>query len=98
MTHGGETLCITCGLPAGEPLRMNHLPSGAPCPACRDRLLDGLDAPLPADLMRLGEPKPLTAEEAEEDAPYVAPRALEPAGEEPPVDEDDESGGYKPSA
>jgi hypothetical protein len=41
-------VCFTCGLPTGDPLRLNHLPSGQVCTACRDRLLDLLPAPFPA--------------------------------------------------
>jgi hypothetical protein len=40
-----EPVCFTCGLPVGEPLRLNHLPSGQTCPTCSDRLLEALPAP-----------------------------------------------------
>jgi len=39
MRESNETVCFTCGLPAGEFPRLNHLPSGRVCPTCRDRLL-----------------------------------------------------------
>lgn len=43
------TLCFTCGLPIADPPRFNHLPSGRPCPTCKDRLLESLPALLPAE-------------------------------------------------
>jgi len=42
------TLCFTCGQEVGEPPRLNKLPAGSNCPACRDRLLDSLPALLPS--------------------------------------------------
>ncbi len=44
-----ETPCITCGLPSGDPPRLNHLPSGLICPSCHDRLLESLPPMLPVD-------------------------------------------------
>lgn len=42
------TLCFTCGQEVGEPPRLNKLPEGPTCPACRDRLLDCLPSLLPS--------------------------------------------------
>jgi hypothetical protein len=61
MSQAPEPLCFTCGLPVGDPLRLNHLASGQVCPSCRDRLLDALPAPFP---MR---PAPAPAGEPEDD-------------------------------
>lgn len=47
MSASSPTLCFTCGLATSEPPRLNQLPNGSNCPACRDRLLDGLPALLP---------------------------------------------------
>lgn len=41
------TLCFTCGLVVENTPRLNRLTNGEVCPACRDRLLDLLPAPLP---------------------------------------------------
>jgi hypothetical protein len=49
MIDSSETVCITCGLPSGDPPRLNHLPGGQVCPACRDRLLATLPPLLPSD-------------------------------------------------
>lgn len=43
----GSTVCLTCGCPAGDPPVLNRLPSGEPCPSCRDRTLEVLPALLP---------------------------------------------------
>jgi len=50
-----ETMCIQCGQPAGDPLRLNHMPNGKACVVCRDRLLDSLPAPFPAAVTRENE-------------------------------------------
>ena len=42
------TLCFTCGLVIGDPPRLNQLPEGRTCPACRDRVLDSLPSLLPS--------------------------------------------------
>lgn len=42
------TLCIHCGLSAGNPPRLNRLEDGRVCPACADRLLMSLPPVLPA--------------------------------------------------
>lgn len=55
-----ETLCIRCGLPLGDPLRLNTREDGSPCPACRDRVLDALPPLLPKEV---AEPQEV-AEEA----------------------------------
>ncbi len=48
-----EPLCIACGQPTGPFPRLNRLPNGRVCSACRDRLLEILPPVLPA-LPRLG--------------------------------------------
>ncbi|MEM7711970.1 MAG: hypothetical protein AAF264_14730 [Pseudomonadota bacterium] len=79
-------------------MRLNHMPNGAACSACRDRLLDSLGAALPADLMRIGESHPLAeGEEPEMVSPRIAPDALEPEASDEGDDGPDD-GGYKPSA
>ena len=53
-TH--STLCFTCGQPVSDPPVLNELPSGEPCPACRERALDAAPALLPfAEAGREGE-------------------------------------------
>jgi hypothetical protein len=41
-------LCIGCGQPTGPGPRLNQLPDGRTCPACRDRLLATLPPVLPS--------------------------------------------------
>ncbi|MBL8861358.1 MAG: hypothetical protein JNK02_05035 [Planctomycetes bacterium] len=48
MVDGSAPLCFTCGLPSANTLQFNRLPNGQVCPACRDRLLDGIPAALPS--------------------------------------------------
>ncbi|MBK7876783.1 MAG: hypothetical protein IPJ77_13745 [Planctomycetes bacterium] len=48
MPAPSPTLCFTCGLAVTDPPRLNHLPSGETCSACRDRLLDALPPLLPS--------------------------------------------------
>ncbi len=43
------TLCIHCGLDAGNPPRLNRFEDGRVCPACADRLLASLPPVLPSD-------------------------------------------------
>lgn len=43
-----DPLCINCGQPTGPGPRLNQLPDGHTCPACRDRLLDSLPPVLPS--------------------------------------------------
>ena len=47
MSASGETLCITCGLAAGDPPQLNHLASGELCPTCHARFLDAQPALVP---------------------------------------------------
>lgn len=47
MGRAQDTLCIGCGLPAGNPPRLNRLDDGRVCPTCRDRLLESLPPALP---------------------------------------------------
>jgi hypothetical protein len=44
--------CITCGQEAVSTTRLNALPSGEPCPACAERLLDTLAPALPSQAPR----------------------------------------------
>ena len=41
-------VCIACGQPAVYRGEWNRLPTGEPCPTCRERLLDAIPAALPA--------------------------------------------------
>ena len=75
MSEGADSTCFPCGQTASDPLRVNHLPNGTVCPTCRERLLDSLDGPLPADLLRVGEVRPLTDED-EPDGSVLGPRHL----------------------
>lgn len=47
MSASGDTLCITCGKPAGDPVELHRLPSGELCPTCHARYLDAQPALLP---------------------------------------------------
>ena len=51
MRSGSDVVCIRCGLPIGDPPRINRLSDGEPCGACAERLLETLPpifhAPLP---------------------------------------------------
>ena len=67
------TLCISCGQPVTDPPRLNVLPSGEPCPACRARALDAAPSILPST-----GPRPLKPE-----TEPVAEPTGEPAGEAP---------------
>ncbi len=42
------TFCFTCGQSIEEPPRLNTLPDGEPCPACRLRALEAAPAILPS--------------------------------------------------
>lgn len=104
-----ETLCFQCGQPAGNPLRLNHMPNGTVCSVCRDRLLDALPAPFPAPVSREESHPAVTSEAAvSEESDVTEPaqgeeaserptlRAVPPPdGEEPHPFGDD---GFKPSA
>jgi hypothetical protein len=48
-----DPVCIACGRPTGPGPRLNQLPDGRTCPACRDRLLDTLPPVLPSALAEL---------------------------------------------
>jgi hypothetical protein len=48
-----DPLCIACGRPTGPEPRLNQLPDGRTCPACRDRLLDTLPPVLPSVMAEL---------------------------------------------
>ena len=48
MPERSNTVCFTCGLQVGEPPQLNRLTTGQVCPACRDRVLESVAAPLPA--------------------------------------------------
>jgi len=43
-----NAVCFTCGLVIESPPRLSRLTTGQPCPACRDRVLDGLPSALPS--------------------------------------------------
>ncbi|MFT7669484.1 MAG: hypothetical protein ACI8X5_002187 [Planctomycetota bacterium] len=50
MSDSNESVCFTCGQPAGEDFpRLNCLPGGQVCPTCRDRLLECLPPCLPGE-------------------------------------------------
>ncbi len=57
LAMSAPTLCIHCGLSAGEPPRLNRLEDGRPCPVCAERLLALLPPLLPAPA-RVGEEAP----------------------------------------
>ena len=43
-----DTVCFTCGMHVGEPMRLNRLDNGQICPACRERVLAALPPVLPS--------------------------------------------------
>lgn len=47
MSKPAAPLCFQCGQPANQADRINHLPSGEPCPTCLQRVLDQQPALLP---------------------------------------------------
>jgi hypothetical protein len=47
VSSSNPTLCIHCGLPAGDPPQLNRLKNGQTCPACRDRVLVSIPPALP---------------------------------------------------
>jgi hypothetical protein len=57
-------VCLTCGKPTSADPLQNLLADGRPCPACRDRLLESLPAPLPRPFVEVVE---------EEEGPSEAP-------------------------
>lgn len=42
-----NAVCFTCGLVIESPPRLSRLTNGQVCPACRERVLDGLPPALP---------------------------------------------------
>ena len=76
MTQDKDVVCFQCGQSVGEPLRVNTLVSGAPCPACRDRVLDALPSLLPSSEGREKAPEVsadvLSLVESDEDPPQPA--------------------------
>lgn len=60
-----EPKCITCGLPVGDPPRLNTLGNGRPCPRCAERLLAELPPLLPGMPLEEGEPAPAAVSEAD---------------------------------
>lgn len=64
MNDSRDTVCFTCGQPAGEVPRLNCLPGGQVCPTCRDRLLECLPPCLPGEASALEE---FYAEDAKEE-------------------------------
>jgi hypothetical protein len=48
MGHLTNAVCFTCGLAIESPPRLSRLTNGQVCPACRDRVLEGLPPALPS--------------------------------------------------
>ena len=48
MSNLTNAVCFTCGLVIESPPRLSRLTTGQVCPACRDRVLDGLPSALPS--------------------------------------------------
>ena len=48
MSEMTNAVCFTCGLVIESPPRLSRLTNGQVCPACRDRVLDGLPPALPS--------------------------------------------------
>jgi DNA-directed RNA polymerase subunit RPC12/RpoP len=69
MGHLTNTVCFTCGLAIESPPRLSRLTNGQVCPACRERVLEGLPPALPSRAWesRIGEA-------AEPDERDTAPR------------------------
>ena len=80
MSDSQETVCFTCGQPAGDPTRLNCLPGGQACPACRDRLLESLPACLPSE--QEVERVALTLEESTESSDFDPACSSEPGPED----------------
>ena len=74
--------CFTCGETLGSEPRLHLLPSGEPCPACRDRLLESIPPALPREAFGNGILDPyLPHHEGEGEAFGAAyPRDDEPEG------------------
>jgi len=62
------TFCFTCAQRVTEPPRLNTLPDGEPCPACRERALDAAPSVLPHRPRRV--PVEPYGELASQDLPY----------------------------
>ncbi len=69
MRGSQQTVCFTCGQPAGDFPRLNCLPGGQVCPTCRDRLLESLAPCLPSDyeVEQAGPATPIESESEEEE-------------------------------
>ena len=74
MTRDRQPVCITCGQPVAVQGEVNRLPTGEPCHACRDRLLDALPTLLPRDA-------------TERSRPGRAPEDVEVVSEDPSPDD-----------
>jgi hypothetical protein len=48
MSNLTNAVCFTCGLVIESPARLSRLTNGQVCPACRERVLDGLPSALPS--------------------------------------------------
>lgn len=71
-----DPICFRCGNPVWVSGDWNRLPDGEVCPACRNRMLDLLPAPLPQDRSRLhAEQPPSDAEFLPEEPPDGPARA-----------------------
>lgn len=57
-----NAVCFTCGLAIEIPPQLNRLTSGQVCPACRERVLDGLPPALPSRPAAVPEGSSLGAE------------------------------------
>jgi len=54
MGNPTNAVCFTCGLVIESPPRLSRLTTGQACPACRDRVLDGLPSALPSRRSNFG--------------------------------------------
>jgi len=72
MSSDRATRCFTCGQPAGDPVRFNHLSNGRPCPTCRDRLLESLGSLIPG--IGVEAAAPVREEASSEASPPSGPR------------------------
>jgi len=50
MSNLTNAVCFTCGLVIESPPRLSRLTTGQVCPACRERVLEGLPPALPSRL------------------------------------------------
>lgn len=74
-----DVLCFHCGLPVGDPPRLNEMADGEVCPVCRDRLLEELPPIVHSPTVTLGtarapEPRGDSAEAPTEPAEPAAMR------------------------